>query len=166
MTSDDIERERGSTGARAVTITGSRSTEHRPAQFFQRMFAAYLAPFARSDARFYVGGAVGVDTLALDWLAANTDASIVVTVPRMVADQPREAAHAIATWYERDRLAEVVELQAPMLGTDAYHARNRWMVDRSDFVVGFPHGGDYRSGTWYTVNYAAERGKPRLIVPI
>ena len=40
------------------------------------------------------------------------------------------------------------------------------MVDRSGFVIGFPKGTDPHSGTWYTVNYAAAQGKPRLVVPV
>ena len=33
-------------------------------------------------------------------------------------------------------------------------------------VIGFPHGDDLRSGTWYTIRYGAEQSMPRLIVPI
>jgi hypothetical protein len=40
------------------------------------------------------------------------------------------------------------------------------MVDRSDLVIGFTRGAEPTSGTWYTVNYGAEQGKPRLVVPI
>ncbi len=40
------------------------------------------------------------------------------------------------------------------------------MVDRGQLVIAFPRGEDQTSGTWYTVNYAAEQGKPRLIVPV
>lgn len=40
------------------------------------------------------------------------------------------------------------------------------MVDRSEFVIGFPFGDNPVSGTWYTLNYAAEHGKPRLVVPL
>lgn len=166
MTFDDTDRGGGCRGAYRVTITGSRSTRHRAAGFFQRTFDTFLAPFARPDARFYVGGAAGIDTLALSWLAGETPASIVVVVPCTVPDQPPEAVHAIAEWNEEGRLDEVVELRASTLDTAAYHARNRWMVDHSEFVIGFPLGDDQHSGTWYTVNYAAAQGKPRLIVPI
>jgi hypothetical protein len=40
------------------------------------------------------------------------------------------------------------------------------MVDRSEFVIAFPHGSDRTRGTWYTAGYAEEHGKPRLIVPV
>jgi hypothetical protein len=162
MTSAEVRRAMAPT----VTITGSRSTGHRSPEHFQKLFSLYLAPFAHRESHFHVGGAVGIDTLTLSWLAANTRSSITVVVPCTVESQPQEASRVIELWDNRRRLTEVVELSAPQLGTAAYHARNRWMVDRSEFVVGFPRDNDQCSGTWYTLNYAAEQGKPRLIVPI
>lgn len=150
--------------ARHVTITGTRSI---PAESeLPSLFDSYLRPFAAPDAHFYLGGAAGIDTAALDWLADSCQASLTIAVPCTVADQPAAAADAIRRWQESGRLVEVVELGAERLGTAAYHARNRWMVDRSGFVIGFPRGTDPASGTWYTVNYAAEQGKPRLVVPV
>lgn len=67
----------------------------------------------------------------------------------------------------RRGLGEIVELrQVGHPSAEAYHYRNRWMVDRGQLVIAFPRGEDQTSGTWYTVNYAAEQGKPRLIVPV
>lgn len=150
--------------ARHVAITGTRSI---PAESeLSGLFDGYLRPFADPDAHFYLGGAAGIDTAVLDWLAAYSQASLTVVVPCAVADQPEAAAASIRRWREAGRLVEVVELGADRLGTAAYHARNRWMVDRSDFVIGFPRGTEPTSGTWYTVNYAAEQGKPRVIVPV
>ncbi len=150
--------------ARHVTITGTRSVPAESA--LPTVFDAYLRPFATPDAHFYMGGALGIDTAALDWLAEHTRSALTVAVPCTVDDQPPTAAEAIRQWRDVSRLDEVVELQADRLGTTAYHARNRWMVDRSAFVIGFPQGTDRASGTWYTLSYAAERGMPRLIVPI
>ncbi|GAA1769770.1 hypothetical protein [Nonomuraea bangladeshensis] len=148
-----------------ATITGTRATEHRDLTWYGETFAAYLAPFAMEDAHFYIGGARGIDSLALLWLAGSTRSRITVVVPRTVQDQPAEARQAIAQC--RDRIAEIVELRAAELGTPAYHARNRWMVDRGHMVIGFPReGGDLTSGTWQTLNYGASQGKPRLIVPV
>lgn len=147
---------------RAVTITGTRTVERDP----RDLFRLYLEPFAVPDTHFYIGGAAGIDTLALDWLAETTAAELSVVVPGGVDDQPEVASASIQKWSSASRLAEVVELRAPELGAAAYHARNRWMVDRCDFVIGFPHGDDPGSGTWYTLNYATDQGKPRLIVPV
>lgn len=145
----------------AVTITGTRSVAYDPTN----LFAEYISPFAAPGTHFYVGGAAGIDTLALDWLA-TTESRLSVVVPCTVDDQPATASATIHRWASAGRLHSIVELTAPSLCTDAYHARNRWMVDRSGFVIGFPHGDDQRSGTWYTLNYATDQGKPRLIVPI
>jgi hypothetical protein len=150
----------------AVTITGTRSTGHRELVDYRRIFDEYVGPFAGAGVRFYLGGAVGIDSLALLWLAGETEAHLTVVVPALLVDQPADARRAVATARETNRL-EVVELggepRAP-----GYHARNRWMVDHSDFVIGFPLAftACATSGTQYTLRYGAEQDKPRLVVPI
>ncbi len=85
--------------------------------------------------------------MALDWLAEHTKVSITAAVPCTVADQPPDARDSITIAQENGRLAELIELEQPGLSARAYHARNRWMVDRGALVIGFPHGDDPRSGT-------------------
>ncbi|NGO72606.1 DNA-processing protein DprA [Streptomyces boncukensis] len=148
---------------RTAAITGTRSTGHRSPDDYAGLFADYLAPFAEG-AHFYVGGAQGIDTMSLLWLAANTKALITVVVPGSVGQQPAEARQAITRC--RNRIKEITELGAPELCTPAYHARNRYMVDRTGMAIGFPHHADEASGTWQTLNYASQQGKPRLIVPV
>ncbi len=150
----------------AVTITGSRSTGHRTSIEYGQLFGAYLRPFAGTGSHVYLGGAVGIDTLALDWLAQHAPVALTVVVPCTLADQPEQARQTVRETAHRVERVSLVELGAPQLAEEAYHARNRWMVDRSDLVIGFPHGEDPRSGTWYTIRYAAEQSRPRLIVPI
>lgn len=150
----------------AVTITGSRYTGHRAAAEYQLLFDAYLRPFAGKGSHFYVGGAAGIDTLALDWLAEHTPAALTVVVPCTLADQPESARQTVLSATRSAQRMSLVELGAPRLGAEAYHARNRWMVDRSNLVIGFPRGENPRSGTWYTIHYGAEQARPRLIVPI
>ncbi len=164
MTFDDMTE--GLVGVpRAVTITGTRATAE-VAVDIEEAFREYVLPFADTGTHFYLGGAAGVDRVGLQWLAEHTSVGLTAVVPRVVADQPASAAEVVAEWNERGRLTEVVELGAAVLNKTAYHARNRWMVDRSEFVIGFPFGDDPTSGTWYTLNYAAEHGKPRLVVPL
>ncbi len=79
-----------------ITITGTRATGHRPPDEYDAVFSEYLAPFARETTHFYVGGASGVDSLALLWLATETRSTISVAVPGTVADQPSDARQAIA----------------------------------------------------------------------
>ncbi|MGP2437033.1 hypothetical protein [Streptomyces sp. JW3] len=148
---------------RVVTVSGTRDIAHRSVTEYADLFAAYLGPLV-DGAHCYVGGAKGIDTLALCWLASRTGAGLTVVVPGTVQQQPAEARQAIAQ--VRDRLAEVVELRAPALDTPAYHARNRWMVDRSTMTIGFPRAERTRSGTWQTLTYTHDAGKPHLIVPV
>ncbi|WP_211270984.1 hypothetical protein [Streptomyces yerevanensis] len=148
-----------------VTITGTRSTGHRELTWYGEQFTQFLGPFAVDQAHFHIGGAKGIDSLSLLWLAGNSKAKITIVAPGTVAQQPAEARQAIQQC--RDRIAEIVELGAEELRTPAYHARNCWMVDRSDMVIGFPLAGpEGTSGTWQTLNYGAQQGKPRLIVPV
>lgn len=151
----------------AITITGTRATGHRPLGEYDAVFAEYLAPFAHEVTHFYIGGASGIDSLSLLWLVTEARSKITVAVPGTVADQPSEARQAIATAQGKGRLSELIELRhSGHPSAEAYYYRNRWMVDRSQFVIAFPRDLDQTRGTWYTANYAAERGKPRLIVPI
>ncbi|SDI46925.1 hypothetical protein SAMN05421505_15511 [Sinosporangium album] len=149
----------------AVAITGTRSTGHRELDWYADLFTTYLAPFASDDAHFYIGGAVGIDSLSLLWLAGNSKSQITIVAPATVGQQPAEARQAIARC--RDRIGEIVELGAAKLHTPTYFARNRWMVDHAAMVIGFPRDGvEGASGTWQTINYGASQGKPRLIVPV
>jgi hypothetical protein len=152
---------------RSVAVTGTRSIGDAPVDELAEAFAAYLGPFADSASHFYAGGASGVDTAALQWLAKNTEAALTVVVPCRIVDQPAGSAEVIARLRGENRLADVVEMGATLLGKAAYHARNRWMVDRAGLVIGFPRGDESAGGgTWYTLHYAAEQGKARLVVPL
>lgn len=152
---------------RNVAITGTRSVGDGPVETLAVAFEAYLRPFSDAAARFFVGGASGVDTAALLWLAKNSGVALTVVVPCRIVDQPGVAAEVIEKLRGEERLAEVVELGATLLDKAAYHARNRWMVDRAGLVIGFPRGAESAGGgTWYTLGYAAAQGKARLVVPL
>lgn len=152
---------------RSVAISGTRSIGDAPVDELAEAFEAYLRPFSGSTTHFYVGGASGVDTAALQWLAKNSEAVLTVVVPCRIVDQPVGSAEVIDRLHGEERLADVVEMGATLLGKAAYRARNRWMVDRSGLVIGFPRGEESAGGgTWYTLNYAAEQGKARLVVPL
>jgi len=139
---------------------------HRALDEYRELFEQYVRPFAAPATRFYLGGATGIDSLALFWLSGETQVALTVAVPAKVVDQPADARHAIATAREVGRLDELVGLGGE-LRTPGYHSRNRWMVDRSDFVIGFPRADNSTgSGTIYTLDYAASQAKPRLIVPV
>lgn len=149
---------------RSVAITGTRDTGHRSLAAYARIFADYIDPFSTAASHFFIGGAKGIDSLSLLWLAENTIAQITIVTPGTVDQQPVEARQAISQ--VRGRISKVVELAAAELRTPAYFARNRWMVDHSDMTIGFPREGAPSTGTWQTLNYTADQGKPRLIVPV
>lgn len=150
---------------REVTITGTRDTGHRQSDDYAALFACFIRPFASAATTFYLGGAVGIDSLALLWLAKETGSRLVVVVPAKLVDQPSDAQSAVKTVMEQKRLGELVELGLEAR-TAGYHTRNRWMVDHSSFVIGFPLSGTEGGGTGYTLEYAKEQHKPRLVVPI
>ncbi|MFI6285868.1 hypothetical protein ACIBCM_14105 [Streptomyces sp. NPDC051018] len=151
--------------ALAVAITGTRQTGHREPGWYAERFGTFLGPWATDGAHFFIGGAIGIDSLTLLWLAGNSTSRITIVVPGTVAQQPAEARQAIERC--RDRIARIVELGAADLRTPAYHARNGYMVDRAQMVIGFPlDRSEAASGTWQTLDYAASQGKPRLIVPV
>ncbi|MER6343192.1 hypothetical protein ACWC10_08345 [Streptomyces sp. NPDC001595] len=148
-----------------MAITGTRRTDHRSSTWFSDLFAKYLGPWATPGAEFHIGGARGIDTLSLLWLAENSQSRLTIVTPGTVAQQPAEARQAIERC--RGRISEIIELGAVELGAPAYHARNRYMVDRAQMVIGFPlEGPAGSSGSWQTIDYAASEGKPRLIVPV
>jgi DNA recombination-mediator protein A len=152
---------------RGITISGARSTSHLPNSTYVDLFEQYVEPFVSPDVRFYLGGATGIDTLALRWLAENGPPQITVAVPCTLDDQPPDARAAIVEVLKTRDEAELVELRrSAHPDADAYHYRNRWMVDRSELLIAFPHGDHEGSGTQYTIEYARTVNKARLVVPI
>jgi hypothetical protein len=154
----------GNNGAMRIAITGTRDLPDPPGAT-EALLEEHPRPYAAAAHGFFVGGAVGVDTHALEWLLTRR-APITVVVPATIEDQPAPARDRIRQ-AERAGLAEVVELRHPDFPkAEAYHARNRWMVDRSELIIGFPLAGRGGGGTWSTLDYAAWKDMPRLIIPI
>lgn len=149
-----------------IAITGTRQIEPHT-QKLSALFEQLLTPFAARGCEWMLGGAAGVDTVALQFLA-RTEKHLVVAVPARLEDQPADAGAAVAEARRAGRLARLVELAHPEgVGSAAFTARNRWLVDHSDLVIGFPlHPVDDGSGTWETLRYAAELGKPYLVASL
>ncbi|MFE4515759.1 hypothetical protein ACFRMQ_16405 [Kitasatospora sp. NPDC056783] len=153
-----------------IAITGTRQTESRH-DVLAELFERVLAPFAdvpAADRGWLLGGAAGVDTSALRFLAGRDAGRLVVAVPVRCADQPADAREAIEQAHAAGRVERIVELDHPEgIGAAAFTARNRWLVDHSDLVIGFPlTGTDDGSGTWETLAYAAGLGRPYLVAPL
>ena len=109
--------------------------------------------------RFYIGGAVGFDTLAWEAVLAlrerRPDVKVIAVLPC------RDFA---AKWSAEDRLkaAALLEQSSEIIFTEEHyspscmHKRNRYMVDHSAVCVSFYRGG--KGGTKNTEEYARRRG--------
>lgn len=102
--------------------------------------------------QYYLGGAKGIDTDALEYLGRtqpNTQRTVVV--PNRLANQP-VSTQVITKRYS----TQIIELKNT--GSDRYMIRNRYMVDRADHLRAFyDHRGS--GGTYNTINYARAQGK-------
>lgn len=150
-----------------IAITGTRDLDHERSGRLEVVFDRYLLPFCSDGTDWYLGGAAGIDTAALLWLAANPHAGrLTVSVPARFGDQPDNARRAIKVAERSGRLSQLVELNYPGgVNTDAFDIRNRWLVDHSNCVIGFPLSeNDDGSGTWATLNYARLVDRPIVIV--
>ncbi len=135
----------------SIAITGNRDYAD-PAALYRGL--------DRIGARqYYFGGARGVDTNALTYVAENNPESIrTVVVPNRVTDQPVEAQAAI-----RKHATNVIELRNS--GADRYQLRNNYMVNKADKTVGF-YNYTGRGGTFNTINYARSQGKLLEVNPL
>ena len=134
-----------------IAITGHRVYPDR---------AALYTGLDRYQAKEYLfGGAQGVDTDALDYIAKTQPRAVrTVVVPNRVINQPAVAQAAI-----RQHATRVVELGNT--GADRYMIRNRYMVDRSTRVEAFY---DFRGsgGTYNTIKYARSVGRDITVQPM
>lgn len=108
----------------------------------------------------YFGGALGVDSAALEAVGPYAHAvDLVVIVPFTVDKQPREARRVIETWADK-----IVEMKQ-VFSKAAYLRRNDEMIRRSDRVLAFIDGRE-SGGTAYTIQKAEALNKPVDIVPV
>ncbi len=134
-----------------IAITGHRVYPDRSALF------SGLDRFRARE--YYFGGARGVDSDALQYIARTQPNSIrTVVVPNRVIDQPTGARAVI-----RANATRVIELRNT--GADRYMIRNRFMVDRATRLQAFY---DYRGrgGTYNTIEYANSIGRNVTIQPM
>lgn len=118
----------------------------------------------------YLGGAIGIDTLALKVLRMyrgslkNSFPFLIVVCPNTVDDLPEEARSVADKCADR-----YVELGNRITADDRYesfHIRNRYMVDRSREGRAFWNQESLNCGTISAVNYATKLGKPTTLATI
>jgi len=108
---------------------------------------------------YYIGGAKGIDTDALEYLSKTQPlADQTVVVPNRVINQPASSQVII-----RQHATRVIELKNT--GLDRYQIRNEYMVNHSDRTVAFY---DFRGkgGTYNTINYSHIKNKDVTIFPL
>jgi hypothetical protein len=150
-----------------IAITGTREVDASAADV-DALYRELLDPFDSAHTSWYLGGAAGIDTDVLTYLTEHGRGRVTVAVPAALSGQPESARRAIDLASERGRLCELVQLRHPAgSGEAAWEARNRWLVDHADLVIGFPlHAHPDGSGTWQTLQYALDQGLPILIAQI
>jgi hypothetical protein len=135
----------------AVALTGHRNYVDRAAM--------YRALDKIKAEKYYLGGARGFDTDALEYLAKTQPATIrTVVVPNRLIDQPTSAQEATRIY-----ASEVIEMKNT--GPGRYQVRNRYMVDHADRLEAF-YDGRQTGGTVNTMNYAESKGVPVDINPL
>ena len=141
-----------------IAITGHRDLHDSSIPIVERKIA-HEAPTA-TEIRF--GGAIGVDTVALEsccYLRQEKWPELIVIVPYRVADQPKAARATIETCAD-----EVVELDLPR-GRQASLRRNDELLDGADRLIAFTDGRT-TGGTRYTIQKARELGIEVEIVEV
>ncbi len=109
--------------------------------------------------QYYFGGARGIDTDALSYIAKTQPEAIrTVVVPNTLADQPVAAREAI-----RQHATNIIELKNS--GPNRYQLRNQYIVNKAEKTVGF-YNYSGRGGTYQTINYARSQGKLLEVNPL
>ncbi len=112
---------------------------------------------------FRNGGALGFDMMAaLCVLGLKTKypkITLCIDVPHRGQESNWEASQQELYWYILERADEVTYLSEQYYSGCMY-ARNRYMVDRSDYVLAYVRRTN--GGSYYTATYAEEQGKKIL----
>lgn len=141
-----------------LVVSGHRDLHDTSVPIIERTMAIE-APRA-TVVRF--GGAIGVDTVALEvccYLRSEVWPDLLVIVPHRVEDQPLSARAVIETCADK-----VIELDLPREGRSALD-RNDALLDSANRLVAFT---DRRTtgGTWYTIERAKDSGIEVEIVEV
>lgn len=116
--------------------------------------------YAQGYRNYIVGGAQGIDMLALEEVAAL---KLLYHELRLYAFRPganqaeRWPAHMQTRYQEGLAKCDGVLTLSPTCTTDAYYKRNREMVNVSTVLIAYWEG-KQTGGTWYTLNYAQRKG--------
>ena len=118
---------------------------------------------------FYCGMARGVDTMAAQIVLGLRESKPELCL-KLIAVCPH--ADQASFWSAKDKqmynfllsMADEVVTLEPAYTPSSFHRRNRYMVDRCDYMIA-GYDGVTKGGTASTVAYARRRGKQILMVP-
>jgi uncharacterized phage-like protein YoqJ len=161
-------------------------TGHRPARFkfgynehyklcvkIKKALAAEIkACYEKGGRRFWVGGAIGVDTWAAEILLElkqqerYKDIELYIAIPFPDYDAKFDAK-------QKARCRDILKgctgsvVVSPVYSPDAYKKRNYYMVDHAECLIAvYDNNKEIRSGTGMTAHYAQKKGLPmRFIHP-
>ena len=148
------------TGHRPEAFTwGTDKADPKCKILFNRLEDAIDDLIAKGCTHFIAGNALGIDTWASEIVLEKKK-----TNPNLFLEiaQPYEGHNArreeIKTILEKADLVHPVSTKERR--NDAYLDRNKYMVDKSDFVVAiFDDSDPHTGGTWHTLDYAMRKGK-------
>jgi uncharacterized phage-like protein YoqJ len=138
-----------------VAITGIRDIDPSMTDLVTRTLVEMVAAGATE---FVFGGALGLDTMALE-AACELAVRRFVIVPFSILEQPRTARIAIETCADH-----VVELCRPM-NPRAWIERNVAMLAAADHVLAFTDGRT-TGGTAFMIEKAKERNLPLSVITV
>lgn len=141
------------TARNSIAIAGSRDVGSETARL---LFEQHLSPLLYQSRTWLLGGARGIDQLAIEWLLERNETCWLV-IPYTMASQPK--------WMQPlfEQADRVVELQLPRRKS-ACAFRNRYMVDLCGIVIGFRSGKG--TGTLPILKYALRQQKEVHAIPI
>jgi len=136
-----------------ITITGAR-------QFLpfnaDGLFEIALGGAVGQQRTWLLGGAIGVDQLATEWLVGRGE-RVIAVVPFTLQDQPKSVLPTLA------KVPQIIELQYKKT-KKAYLDRNAFMVERSGTVIAFWNG--EKGGTWATLQLALKLHRQVHVYPV
>lgn len=136
----------------------------------KRLHDQFILLYEQGVRRFLVGGALGVDMwsgeilLRLKEQPEYKDIELVIVLPHPGHDARWDERGKRRMAFLRQHCAECVTIGTDT-GPESYYKRNRYLVDHTDCLVAvYDNNTSVQDGTGKTVRYAAEQGKPVVMI--
>ena len=147
---------------KSCAFTGHRSLD---VDFsLKKLEKAILSLIEKGVDTFYCGMAVGFDTKAAELVLSLKKKYGHIKLVACVPFKGQEKYYSFSEKEEYFQLLEKADEQVVLHDTFkkyAYWDRNRYMVDRSDYLIAYLR--DERSGTHQTVEYFKKKGEGEII---